>query len=53
MPQPVEKLPLCTLSSQIGHQIRHFWGVSSFICGRNQLNADFFNRLASSTHYGA
>src|SRR5215207_790231 len=50
--QPVEKLPLCTLSPQIGHQIRRFWGVSSPIRGRNQLNADFFNRLFLSTHSG-
>src|SRR5215203_2193023 len=50
--QPVEKLPLCTLSPQIGHQIRRFWGVSSPIRGRNQLNADFFNRLTPSPTLG-
>src|SRR5215208_5445407 len=43
--QPVEKLPLCALSLQIRHQIRRFWGFWSPICGRNELNADFFNRL--------
>jgi hypothetical protein len=46
--QPVEKLPLCTLSPQIRHQIRRFWGVSSPISGRHQLNADFFNRPRGS-----
>ena len=50
-PQPVEKRPLCTLSPQIGHQIRRFWGCSSPICGRNELNADFFNRLTPSRHF--
>jgi hypothetical protein len=29
-----------------------FWGVSSPICGRYQLNADFFNTLLSSRHFG-
>ena len=47
----VEKRPLCPLWPQIGHQTRQFWGVSSSIRGRTQLDADFFNRLAPSTHF--
>src|SRR5215211_5144740 len=49
--QPVEKLLLCTLSPQVGHQIRQFWGVWCRICGRNELNADFFNRLGCSRKF--
>jgi hypothetical protein len=30
------------------HQTRCFFGYWSPMCGRYQLNADFFNRLASS-----
>jgi hypothetical protein len=44
-PQRVEKLPWVALSHQIGHQICRFGTFSSPICGRYQLNADFFNTL--------
>jgi hypothetical protein len=29
-----------------------FWGVSGPICGRFQLNADFFNTLSPYRHFG-
>jgi hypothetical protein len=32
------------------HQTRCIWGYWNPICGRYQLNADFFNRLTPSTH---
>src|SRR5215217_8884284 len=47
MQQPVEKLPRHPLSLQIKHQIRRFWHVLSPDCGRYQLDAGFFNTLAS------
>jgi hypothetical protein len=31
--------------------MRRFWGVLSPICGRYQLNADFFNRLGCSRQF--
>jgi hypothetical protein len=48
----LKKLPLCLLEPQRGHQIRRFWGISSLICGRYQLDTDFFNRLTPSTQFG-
>jgi hypothetical protein len=48
IPQLVEKLPWFTLSHHMGHEIRRFGTFSSPICGRYQLNVDFFNRLVSS-----
>jgi hypothetical protein len=52
MHQRVEKPSGCSLSPQIGYQTHRFWGVSSPILIRLQLNADFFNKLAPSTHSG-
>ena len=51
MVQRVEKLPSCRLSPQIGHQTRRFWGYSSAILGRNELGADFFNKLVNSANF--
>ncbi len=43
------KNPLgASLSPQIGYQAHRFLGVSGPICGRCQLNADFFNTLQHS-----
>jgi hypothetical protein len=50
--QAVEKLPLYPLAPLIGYQIRRFWGFQSPICGRYQLNADFFNTLLPSRQLG-
>jgi hypothetical protein len=50
MLQAVEKLSSCPLSAQIGCQIRRFGGIQCLICGRYQVNADFFNTLLPSTH---
>jgi hypothetical protein len=45
--QRVEKPPWCPLSPEIGHQTHRFWGSWSLICGRDQLDADFFNTLST------
>ena len=42
--QRVEERPRCPLSPWIGHEIRRFWDVSSPICGRYRLGADFFQQ---------
>src|SRR5919112_1207421 len=41
--QPVEKLPWCPFSPLIGDRTQRFWGVSSPVCDRAWLDADFFN----------
>lgn len=45
--QPVEILPRSPPLAQIRRQIGWFWGFRSPIRGRDRLDADFFNRLAS------
>jgi hypothetical protein len=52
MPQPVEKLLWCPLSPQIYYQTRPLLGNSGPICGRFELDSDFFNTLTPSTHSG-
>jgi hypothetical protein len=54
--QAVEKLPWWPLSPQIGHQSAPntllLGLLEPDVCGRYQLNSDFFNRLASSRSFG-
>ncbi len=45
------KTPLVSALTPDRASTRRFWGFSSPVCGRYQLNVDFFNRIGSSRNF--